>query len=43
MQGPWIVGASANQKWSFVGWGDQDVRAMRIQPFINYNFKGACI
>ncbi|MFO1461954.1 MAG: neuromedin U [Verrucomicrobiota bacterium] len=37
MQGPWVVGVLANQQWSYAGWGDQDVSAMLIQPFINYN------
>lgn len=37
MQGPWVVGALANQQWSFAGWGDDDVSALLIQPFINYN------
>jgi len=38
MQGHWVIGALANQQWSFAGWGDQEVSAMLIQPFINYNF-----
>jgi len=38
IQGHWVIGALANQQWSFAGWGDQDVSAMLIQPFINYNF-----
>jgi hypothetical protein len=37
MHGPWVIGALANQQWSFAGWGDEDVSAMLIQPFINYN------
>jgi hypothetical protein len=37
IQGPWVVGALANQQWSFAGWGDQDVSQMLIQPFVNYN------
>lgn len=37
MDGPWVVGALANQQWSFAGWSDDDVNAMLIQPFINYN------
>jgi len=40
MKGAWVVGALANQQWSFAGWGDDDVNAMLIQPFLNYNFKG---
>ena len=37
IQGPWVFGTLANQQWSFAGWGDQDVSAMLIQPFVNYN------
>jgi hypothetical protein len=37
MDGPWVVGALANQQWSFAGWGDEDVNALLIQPFVNYN------
>jgi hypothetical protein len=37
MDGPWVVGALVNQQWSFAGWGDHDVNAMLIQPFLNYN------
>ena len=37
VRGHWVVGALANQQWSFAGWGDQDVSALLIQPFINYN------
>lgn len=37
MQGHWVVGALANQQWSFAGWGDKTVSAMLIQPFANYN------
>ena len=40
MDGPWVYGALFNQQWSFAGWGDQEVNAMLIQPFVNYNFKG---
>ena len=38
MQGPWVVGALINNQWSVAGWGDQDVNAMLLQPFVNYNF-----
>ena len=38
MQGHWVVGALVNQSWSYAGWGDKDVSAMLIQPFVNYNF-----
>ena len=37
MDGPWVLGALANQQWSFAGWGDKEVNALLIQPFINYN------
>ncbi len=37
-QGPWVVGALMNQQWSYAGWGANDVSAMLIQPFVNYNF-----
>jgi hypothetical protein len=37
MEGPWVVGALANQQWSMVGWGKRDVNALLIQPFVNYN------
>jgi hypothetical protein len=40
IEGPWVVGALVNQQWSFAGWGQRDVSAMLIQPFINYNFSG---
>jgi hypothetical protein len=32
-----VVGALANQQWSFAGWGDRDVSQLLIQPFVNYN------
>lgn len=37
MQGHWVIGALAHQQWSFAGWGDEDVSALLVQPFINYN------
>src|SRR5215472_14865695 len=37
MQGHWVVGALVNQQWSFAGWGNQDVSAFLMQPFVNYN------
>ena len=37
MQGHWVIGALANQQWSYAGWGDNDVSAFLIQPFVNYN------
>jgi hypothetical protein len=37
--GPWVVGALANNIWSFAGDSDRrPVNQMLIQPFINYNF-----
>lgn len=36
--GPWVIGAIVNQLWSFAGDdGRQDVNAMTLRPFINYN------
>jgi hypothetical protein len=37
MDGPWVVGALANQQWDFAGWGDKHVNAFLVQPFVNYN------
>jgi hypothetical protein len=37
MQGHWVVGALANQQWSFAGWGDNAVSSFLLQPFVNYN------
>jgi hypothetical protein len=37
IHGHWVIGALANQQWSYAGWGDNDVNAMLIQPFVNYN------
>src|SRR5262245_21836040 len=37
MSGPWVVGALANQQWSFAGWGNKDFHQFLIQPFLNYN------
>ncbi len=41
MQGHWVIGALANNQWSFAGWGDRSVNQMLIQPFINYNLPHA--
>jgi hypothetical protein len=41
MQGPWVIGALANQQWSFAGWRDQAVSQLLIQPFVNYNLPHA--
>ena len=37
MQGHWVIGALANNQWSYAGWGGKNVNAMLVQPFINYN------
>lgn len=37
MHGHWVVGALANNQWSFAGYGSQEVNALLVQPFINYN------
>ena len=37
IQGHWVIGAVANQQWSFAGWGDKNVSAFLVQPFVNYN------
>jgi hypothetical protein len=33
-----VIGALANNQWSFAGRGKNNVNALLIQPFINYNF-----
>ena len=39
MEGPWVVGALANNIWSFAGDSSRrPVNQMLVQPFINYNF-----
>ena len=39
MDGPWVVGALANNIWSFAGDSNRKpVNQMLVQPFINYNF-----
>ena len=37
MDGPWVVGALANQQWDFAGWSDKHVNQFLMQPFVNYN------
>lgn len=37
MDGPWVVGALANQQWSYAGWGGKPTTQMLIRPFVNYN------
>ena len=40
MQGPWVVGAIANQLWSYAGNNDRDkVSVFLLQYFVNYNLK----
>jgi hypothetical protein len=39
IQGPWVIGALAQNVWSYAGWGDRSVNQMLTQPFINYNLK----
>jgi hypothetical protein len=41
MPGHWVLGVLANNQWSFAGWGDQDVNAMLVQWFVNYNLPHA--
>jgi hypothetical protein len=41
MDGPWVVGALANQLWSYGGNRDDgEFSQLTIQPFINYNLPG---
>lgn len=38
ISGPWVVGALANNIWSFAGDEDREpVSQMLVQPFVNYN------
>jgi hypothetical protein len=38
--GKWVIGALANNIWSFAGDSDRDnVNLMTVQPFVNYNFE----
>jgi hypothetical protein len=37
MDGALVYGCLVSQQWSFAGWGDENVNATVIQPFINYN------
>jgi hypothetical protein len=38
--GKWVIGALANNLWSFAGDSDRDnVNLMTVQPFVNYNFE----
>jgi hypothetical protein len=42
IEGPWVLGALMNNQWSVGGWGDQNVNALLVQPFINYNLPAGC-
>jgi hypothetical protein len=35
----WTFGLLANHVWSYAGWGDNDVNATFIQPFLHYTTK----
>jgi len=35
----WTYGILANQIWSFAGWGNQNVNASYLQPFVAYSTK----
>ncbi len=37
MPGKWVLGALANNQWSYAGWGTRSVNQMLLQYFINYN------
>jgi hypothetical protein len=38
MQGPWVIGALANNIWSFGGDPRNRYNMFTLQPFVNYNF-----
>jgi hypothetical protein len=38
MEGPWVIGALANNQWSFAGWTSDEANQFLLQPFVNYNF-----
>ena len=35
-EGGWTYGILANQLWSYAGWGDRNVNASFLQPFVTY-------
>lgn len=35
-KGLWTYGVLANHAWSYAGWGDTDVSATFLQPFVSY-------
>ena len=35
----WTYGVLANHLWSYAGWGDHNVSATFLQPFLNYTTK----
>ena len=37
IQGHWLFGALMNNQWSVAGWGQKNVNAFLLQPFVNYN------
>lgn len=37
MQGHWVIGALLNNQWSVGGWGHDNVNALLLQWFVNYN------
>ncbi len=39
IEGPWVAGALVQNVWSFAGSGRNDVNAMLVQPFVNYNME----
>jgi hypothetical protein len=38
MPGHWVIGALANNQWSYAGWGKSKVNALLVQPFITTTF-----
>jgi hypothetical protein len=40
VHGHWVYGALINNQWSVAGWGEKNVNAMLLQPFVNYNLPG---
>jgi hypothetical protein len=39
MQGPWVLGALANNQWSVADGGEKDMNQLLIQPFVKYNLR----
>jgi hypothetical protein len=40
-KGDWVLGVLVNNQWSYAGWSSQPVKAMLLEPFINYNLPHA--